>query len=252
MEAELQFLWPDWPAPPSVRAVVTTRAGGASRGPWAGLNLADHVGDEPTAVAENRRRLREALALPAEPCWLTQVHGMVVAVAGGEERPQADASVTRESGRVCAVLTADCLPVLFAGRSGDRVGIAHAGWRGLADGVLEATVRALGGEPAELLAWLGPAIGPQSFEVGPEVRDAFLAVDAAAADHCDPVGSDRWLVDLYGIARQRLADCGVTAIYGGGLCTYRDGTRFYSFRRDATTGRMASLIWLRPAAAGGR
>ncbi|MBM5812358.1 MAG: peptidoglycan editing factor PgeF [Gammaproteobacteria bacterium] len=251
MDPELQFLRPDWPAPPSVRAVVSTRAGGVSRGHWAGLNLADHVGDDPDAVAENRRRLRAALALPAEPFWLTQVHGTVVAVAGGAERPPADAGITREPGRVCATLTADCLPVLFASRSGDRVGIAHAGWRGLADGVVEATVRSLGGDPTELLAWLGPAIGPQSFEVGPDVRDAFLAVAASAAAHCRPTAPDRWLVDLYGIARQRLAACGVTAVFGGGLCTYRDGARFYSFRRDATTGRMASLIWLLPPSAAG-
>ena len=244
MSGELQFLRPDWPVPPAVRAVVTTRAGGASAGSWAGLNLADHVGDDPAAVAANRRSVRAALALPSEPCWLTQVHGTVVAVAGQRERPAADACVTFEPGRVCAVLTADCLPVLFAGRTGDRVGVAHAGWRGLADGVLEAAVRALGGDPHGLVAWLGPAIGPESFEVGPEVREAFVAVNPDAATACRPRGADRWLVDLYGLARQRLAACGVTAVFGGGLCTYRDRRRFYSYRRDETTGRMASLIWM--------
>lgn len=244
MSGQLQYLWPEWPVPPRVRAVVTTRAGGASRGSWASLNLADHVGDDPVAVAENRRRIGAALALPSEPCWLRQVHGTVVAIAGEQERPAADASVTQEPGRVCAVLTADCLPVFFAGRAGDRVGVAHAGWRGLADGVLEATVRALGGDPGGLVAWLGPAIGPQSFEVGPEVREAFIAVDPDAAVECRPQGPDRWLVDLYGLARRRLAACGVTAVSGGGLCTYRERQRFYSYRRDEATGRMASLIWL--------
>lgn len=243
----MKLLIPDWPAPSRVRAACTTREGGVSRPPFDSLNLGDHVGDDPGAVAENRRRLREALALPADPCWLDQVHGTcAVEAAPLHERCKADAGVTGEPGRVCAVLTADCLPVLFCDRSGSRVGAAHAGWRGLEGGVLEATVSAMGIPPGELMAWLGPAIGNGAFEVGPEVREAFLARDAGAASAFRPSPSGRWLADLYALARRRLDRIGVTAIHGGGLCTFSDPRRFYSFRRDGRTGRMATLIWLAP------
>jgi hypothetical protein len=243
----IEFLVPDWPAPSNVRAAVTTRSGGASGAPFDSLNLADHVGDDPACVAENRRRLREALTLPAEPFWLHQVHGCDVAdanAAGAGPPCAADAAVATRPGSVCAVLTADCLPVLFCSRAGDWVAAAHAGWRGLAAGVLERAVAHAPVPAADLLAWLGPAIGPQAFEVGSEVRAAFVVDDAGAADCFAPSPAGRWLADLYALARRRLERCGVGWVGGGGLCTCTDARRFFSFRRDGTTGRMASVIWL--------
>ena len=238
------FLVPDWPAPASVRAAVTTRAGGVSSGPWASFNLALHVGDDPAAVAENRRRLRAVLDLPSEPSWLQQVHGHEVARLPGPLPDAADAAVAFGRGAVCAVLVADCLPVFLASRDGDRVGVAHAGWRGLAAGVIEATVVALGCDPARLVAWLGPAIGPQAFEVGEEVLSAFTAGDPAAAKHFQAGRAGHWLADLPALARRRLMECGVGSVHGGGNCTVSDPARFYSYRRDGATGRMAALTWL--------
>lgn len=244
MSAVPVFITPEWPVPPSVRAAVTTRAAGVSAGPYASLNLALHVGDDPAAVAGNRRRVREALELPSEPHWLEQVHGATVAMPGGDECGGADAAVAFDRGRVCAVLVADCLPVFLASRSGDRVGLAHAGWRGLAGGVVEATVTALAADPAELVAWLGPAIGPGAFEVGAEVRAAFVASQAGAAGAFSPGRGGRFLADLPALARGRLAACGVEEVHGGGHCTFSDPVRFYSYRRDGRTGRMAALLWL--------
>lgn len=244
----IECLYPDWPAPAVVRAAITTRCGGVSGAPWDSLNLADHVGDDPRRVAENRRRLQAHLALPAAPFWLRQVHGCDVADADGAPDGMpcaADAAAATRPGAVCAVLTADCLPVLFCSRQGDWVAAAHAGWRGLAAGVLERAVARAPVAAADVLAWLGPAIGPQAFEVGTEVREAFLAEDAGAAGCFAPSPAGRWLADLYGLARRRLARCGVGWVGGGGLCTYADAGRFFSFRRDGATGRMASLIWLR-------
>ncbi len=239
-----QFLQPDWPAPANVRAVMTTRRGGESRGAWAEFNLATHVGDNPAAVAANRRHLRDALALPSEPAWLEQVHGAAVAVLPRAGAEPADAAVTFSPGAVCAVLVADCLPVFLAGRAGDRLGIAHAGWRGLAGGVIEATVAALGCQPEALIAWLGPSIGPDAFEVGGEVREAFLDGDPGAAGAFRAGRAGRYLADLPTLARRRLAALGVGDVSGGGLCTYADPARFYSYRRDGATGRMAALAWL--------
>ena len=235
---------PDWPA--AAGALVTTRDGGASRGAYAGLNLGLRGGDDEAAVRENRRRL-EAL-LPSRPVWLRQVHGTRVADAdaaraAGEE-PEADAAVARRPGTVCAVLAADCMPVLLADRAATVVGVAHAGWRGLCAGVLEATLDAMRGEPGELMAWLGPAIGPRVYEVGDEVREAFVARDPAADAAFRAVRRGHWLLDLYAVARQRLAARGVTRVYGGGLCTFSDPARFFSYRRDGATGRVAALIWL--------
>lgn len=250
------WLCPDWPAPENVRALVTTRAGGVSRGVYASLNLGAHVGDDPRAVAENRRRLVEAADLPAEPRWLAQVHGRDVARLTAESKPgiEADAALTDSPDVVCAVLTADCLPVLFCDRAGTRVAVAHAGWRGLAGGVLEAAMAAMETPPEDLHAWLGPAIGPSAFEVGDEVREAFVAQHSNADSAFLPSPAGRWLADLYTLARLRLAACGVRSIHGGGECTFTDTQRFYSYRRDGDTGRMASLIWLscgeRPLAAG--
>ena len=238
------FLLPDWEAPACVRAVMTTRRGGVSRGPYASLNLAQHVGDDPAAVAENRRRLRAALELPAEPAWLEQVHGARVATLPSRSEEPADGAVTLDRGCVCAVLVADCIPIFLASRAGDRVGIAHAGWRGLAGGVVEATLAALDCEPELLVAWLGPAVGPAAFEVGGEVREAFLAGDPGAAAAFRPGQRDRWLADLPALAQRRLAAAGVTAVTGAGLCTHSDPERFYSYRRDGATGRMAALAWL--------
>ena len=237
-------LLPDWPAPERIGAASTTRLGGVSLAPFDSLNLGDHVGDDPAAVAANRGLLRDALSLPAEPLWLTQVHDTrVLDAAQCPSQARADASVAFRPGVVCAVLTADCLPVLFCHKSGERVGAAHAGWRGLCNGVLEATVQALGGDEG-LMAWLGPAIGPTAFQVGGEVREAFLERDPGASG-AFRVDGERWRADLYLLARRRLAACGVNAVSGGGECTFTDAGRFFSYRRDATTGRMASLIWIK-------
>ncbi|BCB27752.1 laccase domain protein [Sulfurimicrobium lacus] len=298
------WIVPDWPAPASVHALVTTRAGGVSVAPYACLNLGDHVGDDPIAVAANRRMLQTSL--PTEPVWLKQVHGRGIAdadhaagvpnghgksvtpdhetcrdrfphpspppapargVPAGigskaaqsgetgegdegslrESQITADGSVARKSGVVCAVLTADCLPVLLCDRAGTVVAAAHAGWRGLADGVVEAAVAAMAVEAGEVLAWLGPAIGPQAFEVGGEVRQIFMEHDPAADSAFVPsVNAGKWLADIYLLARQRLARIGVSAVYGGDCCTYSDAERFYSYRRDGVTGRIASLVWIDP------
>lgn len=234
---------PDWPAPARVRALQTLRTGGVSAAPWDRWNLGDHVGDAPGAVAANRARL--SALLPAEPLWLQQVHGIqTVDPAQGLKTPVADAAFTRTPGAVCVVMTADCLPVLLCDRAGSVVAAAHAGWRGLLEGVLEASVQAMATPGDQLLAWLGPAIGPTAFEVGGEVRAAFVARDAAAAQAFTPGTGDRWLADLYALARQRLAALGVTAVYGGTHCTFSEPASFFSYRRDGVTGRQASLIWL--------
>jgi YfiH family protein len=245
------WLGPDWSVPQRVRAVFTLRGGGVSVGPYAALNVASHVADAPQAVAENRRRVATAFDLPGEPAWLTQVHGAEVVRLGAQlpEQLTADAAVTNQPGRVCAIQVADCLPVLFAARDGSVVGAAHAGWRGLAAGVLEGTIAALGVAPGQLRAWIGPGIGAANFEVGAEVRDRLLgaagpagAAQAEAAFVANARG--RWQCDLAALARQRLTACGLSAIHGGGWCTFSDAERFFSFRRDGRTGRMAALIWL--------
>jgi polyphenol oxidase len=252
------WIVPDWPAPAGVHALVTTRAGGVSPAPFgagperdAGMNLGLGSGDAPDHVLANRARLRARL--PAEPRWLAQVHGAAVVDADASygEPPAADASTALHAGRVCAVLVADCLPVLFTDRAGRGVAAAHAGWRGLAAGVLQATAQRLrarlrsqtGGAEAELMAWLGPAIGPQRFEVGPEVRAAMLALLPQAERAFVPLAGGKYLADLCALARQALAACGVQQVYGGGLCTASDPQRFYSYRRDGRTGRHAALIW---------
>jgi len=242
----LEPLIPDWPAPARVRALVTTRAGGVSSGSCASLNLGTRCGDDAVAVAENRARL--AARLPSEPVWLRQVHGIAVADAdaaraAGDE-PEADASVARHAGTVCAVLVADCMPVVFADEAATVVAVAHAGWRGLAAGVLEATLEAMRVRPESVLAWLGPAIGPRVYEVGDEVRAAFIARDLQAGKAFVPTRPGHWLLDLYLVARQRLAARGVQRVSGGGFCTYSDAPRFFSHRRDGRSGRMAAVAWL--------
>jgi YfiH family protein len=237
------WIVPEWSAPPRVRGLVTTRSGGASRGPFAALNLGARVGDDPSAVERNRELLRSHL--PADPVWLQQVHGAdVIDAESAGALPRADAAVARTRHTVCAVLTADCLPVLLAHRGGRAVGIAHAGWRGLAGGVIEAAVARMAVPPAEVVAWLGPAIGPQAYQVGREVHDAFVARDAGASAAFAPSEEGKFVADLYALARRRLAAAGVTAVSGGGFCTYTDRDRFYSYRRERTTGRFASLVWM--------
>lgn len=243
----VDWITPDWPAPPNVKAAATLRTGGVSEGAFSSLNLGSHVGDDPAAVAENRCLLNAGLGLPAEPTWLNQVHGIAVVEATGTNEgapPTADASVARGATAVCVVMTADCLPVLFCDRDGTRVGAAHAGWRGLAGGVLGATIKALDVPPSRLMAWLGPAIEQDAFEVGDDVHEAFLklAADNAAAFRANPRG--RWQADLYQLARNELARLGVTAVYGGGFKCFTDSERFFSYRRENRTGRMATLVWL--------
>ena len=259
----VELITPEWEAPSDVHAVMTTRVGGVSLAPWDSLNVGVHVGDSAAAVLENRMRVRRGADLPSEPVWLEQVHGASVVVldassiprtASAEQlmesrRPQADAAVTRDSGVVCAIQVADCMPVLFAARDGSVVGAAHAGWRGLASGVLGSTVAAMDVPPDQIVAWLGPAIGPEHFEVGDDVVAAF-----AATAHSDqraqteaaftPQPNGKWHCDLFVLARLRLAALGIKQVTGGGLCTVSDARRFYSYRRDGQTGRMAALIWL--------
>ena len=236
------WIVPDWPAPANVRSLITTRAGGVSTGPFASLNLGLRAGDDPRAVAANRDRL--STLLPRHPSWLRQVHGVrVVDADGTTDEPEADAAVARRPGTVCAVLVADCIPVLIADRAGTTVGIAHAGWRGLARGVVENTVREMGIDSTRLVAYLGPGIGPDAFEVGGEVREAFLEHDASAAAAFVPHTAGKWRADLFQLARQRLRRAGVEEVYGGTLCTYSDTRRFFSYRRSRATGRMAALIW---------
>ena len=229
---------------PVVRAGCTLRTGGLSVAPYASLNLGSHVGDETAAVAGNRRLVREALQLPTEPLWLQQEHGarVIDADAPGDAGP-ADAAVTRESQRVLAILVADCMPVLFASRDGSVLGAAHAGWRGLAAGVLEATVRAMRIDPRDVQAWLGPAIGPAHFEVGPEVRAAFVAHEPLAAAAFGANSRGRWQCDLEQLARARLGALGLECVSSAGLCTYAQAAQCFSYRRDGRTGRMAALIW---------
>ena len=239
----VECIRPDWPAPVAVRACSTLRGGGVSVGPWQGLNLGAHVGDDPQAVEQNRARLSDQLGLPGEPQWLDQVHGTDLRLPGRTTH-SADACFEDRPGRVCVVLTADCLPVLFCNRAGTRVAAAHAGWRGLLAGVLERTAAAFDDAPGQLLAWLGPAIGPRAFEVGHEVRAAFLAEHSTSGPCFTAQRNGRWLADLYGLARLQLGRFGVDAVSGGGWCTFSEPRRFYSYRRDGVTGRMASLIWL--------
>ena len=244
----LDWIIPDWPAPKNVRALVTTRNGGFSTGPCATMNVAGNNGDDPDAVARNKQLLEAVIGVP--PAWLSQVHGTHVAdldrIDSGAGTPSADAAVRSSGGRAVAVRIADCLPVLFCDKAGTRVGAAHAGWRGLSAGVLEATVAAMHVAPKNLVVWMGPAIGPTAYEVGDDVRDAFVDADGYAAAAFDPYPArpDKWLADLYALAGLRLQAAGVKAIYGGDLCTFSDPARFFSYRRDKSPGRMAALVWL--------
>ena len=245
------WLEADWPAPAGVRALTTTRHGlGVSRPPFDAFNLGTRCGDDPAAVTENRRQLDAALRLPSPPRWLRQVHGIAVVPEPGFDEPEADAAVTAEAGVVLAILTADCLPVVFAARDGREIAAAHAGWRGLANGVLENTLAAMRTPAREVIAWLGPAAGPQAYEIGEEVYDAFAARDPRALPAFVATRRGHWRVDLFALARLRLVDAGLTAaaIHGGGLCTISDPQRFFSHRRDQRGGRIATLAWIVPSA----
>jgi len=242
------FITPDWPAPATVGALSTTRLGGQSLPPYDQLNLGDHVGDDPATIAANRLTVQTQAGLASAPIWLNQVHGTrCLDASQAKTGDEADAIVAHKAGPICAIMTADCLPLLLCNKVGDRIGAAHAGWRGLLDGVIESTLSAMDCPGDTLLAWLGPAIGPMAFEVGPEVRDAFVAKDDTAAKAFKPVSGpgDKWLCDIYALAHLRLQQAGVTAIYGGDRCTWREKDTFFSYRRDGSTGRMASLIWLK-------
>lgn len=247
MLSKVDLIIPRWPAPANVRAIQTTRAGGVSAAPYDTLNLGMHVEDNPLNVARNRQLLNACV--PTEPVWLNQVHGVSVVDAGATSCvPDADAAFSTSRGAVCAVMTADCLPLLFCNREGTVVAATHAGWRGLCEGVIEATIEAMQVLPGSLMAWLGPAIGPQAFEVGEDVRQEFISQQSEAKDAFAATGGDKCLADIYRLAQLRLERMGVTEIYGGGIdqdfCTYTDKNRFFSFRRDGKTGRMATLIWL--------
>ncbi|NGO00346.1 peptidoglycan editing factor PgeF [Grimontia sp. S25] len=240
----MDWITPDWPAPSRIKAVSTTRQGGVSPVPFDSLNLGDHVGDDSDLVVRNRQTLAEVMLMPTSPAWLNQVHGteVVTLPLAVDEVPDADAAFTGAQGQVCVVMTADCLPVLFCNEEGTQVGAAHAGWRGLVNGVLEQTLSKFD-EPSKVMAWLGPAIGPDAFEVGSEVREQFMAHDTAAEKAFKP-HKDRWLADIYLLARQRLQSAGVTQIYGGEHCTVSAPETFFSYRRENRTGRQASCIWI--------
>jgi YfiH family protein len=242
MSGAEHFLFPEWPAPACVHAATTLRTGGVSAGPYTSLNPALHVGDDPEAVMQNRQLIRDRLALPSEPAWLEQIHSNKVVKAGSMSGvPLADASYTGEPGVVCAVMTADCLPLLMCSMDGLHVAAVHAGWRGLLGGVIANTVAALG--RTDLLVWLGPAIGNDRFEVGEEVRTAFVQKSSAFAEAFKLQANGKWLADIYRLARIDLNALGVTNIHGGRFCTVTEQDRFYSYRRDTVTGRMATLIW---------
>lgn len=247
MQRQPGILVPDWPCPANVRSVITTREGGISQGAYASFNLADHVGDDPAAVEQNRQRLLSAAGLPQAPAWLKQVHGTrVVNVANADPATEADGSYAIGATGVCVVMTADCLPVLLADEAGSRVAALHAGWRGLANGIIEQGVKAFDSSDP-LLAYLGPAIGPRAFEVGDDVVEAFCEFDPQAEQAFEATIPGKWLADIYLLARQRLRGLGVTRIFGGDDCTYTEADRFYSYRRDGDCGRMASLIWIEDA-----
>ena len=242
------WIFPDWPAPSRVKALFTTRNNGVSGAPYTSFNLGGHVGDDPTRVEQNRALLRSFL--PEDPSWLNQVHGTTVIDAGARRAgiPEGDAVFTRQRANVCAILVADCLPILFCDREGTIVGLMHAGWRGLAADIIQRTISMIDLPGSQLMAWLGPAIGPDRFEVGEEVRNIFIQRDSKSARaFVRPAAVDnsgKWLADIFLLTRQQLMDAGITEIYGGGVCTYNDPARFFSYRRDGVTGRMAGLIWL--------
>ncbi|MBB71556.1 MAG: hypothetical protein CMF50_04095 [Legionellales bacterium] len=241
----MNVIQPNWPAPANIHGFTTTRLGGVSEAPYDSFNLGDHVGDSEAHVSQNRQLLAECFNLPSSPIWLRQIHSPVCVKANASHlHNEADGSYSRTPGEVCAVLTADCLPILICNKQGSEVAALHGGWRGLFAGIIANALTMLDSSPEELLVWLGPAIGPNAFEVGPEVRDNFISLIPTLAEAFKPGNGDRWYGDIYGIARQQCQALGITAIYGGNYCTVSTPDLFYSYRRDGTTGRMASLIWM--------
>jgi len=238
-----EFIYPDWPAPENVRSISTSRLGGVSQGVFASNNLALHVGDDGENVRINRQRLKALCSLPAEPTWLTQIHSNIV-VNCDEVSCEADASYTDQINQICVVMTADCLPILLCDKSGQQIAAVHAGWRGLLNNVIENSLARFHGSTNDIIAWLGPAIGKEVFEVGNEVYDAFVERHNAAADFFRARENNKYLADMVGLAKLRLKLVGVSGIYGGQYCTFSDEARFFSYRRDGVCGRMASLIWL--------
>lgn len=239
------ILTPDWPAPKHVRAYTTTRLNGFSHDPYASFNLGDHVGDDHENVLQNRTYLKKILNLPTDPIWLNQIHSTDIFNVDRDVKPQsADGSYTSHKNIVCAVLTADCLPILLCDQSGTQIAAVHAGWRGLAAGVIESALNSFNPTDKKIIAWIGPAIGQAFYEVGDDVRDKFLEIDADAGKAFQPYKQSKWLANMNLLARQRLEKSGVSEIFGGDLCTFQDSERFFSFRRDGKTGRMASLIWI--------
>jgi YfiH family protein len=242
MSSNKLLIRPDWPAPANVHAATTLRTGGVSEGGYAALNLASHVGDDPTAVRQNRELISSTLQLPSKPIWLSQIHSNIVIKAEpGLDAPEADACFTDQPNMVCVVMTADCLPILGCSRDGQCIAAIHAGWRGLLGGIITNTIQMM--KTTDVLIWLGPAIGLLQFEVGAEVRSAFINKSAGYAAAFQPKNTDKWLADIYQLARIELASLNISAVYGGDYCTVTDSTRFYSYRRDQQTGRMATLIW---------
>jgi len=239
----LDFIYPKWPTPENVKSISTTRLGGVSSGVFTSNNLALHVEDDSKAVEENRKNLVKQCKLPDSPKWLTQTHSTIAADYSAAQC-EADASYTNSAKQVCVVMTADCLPILLCDRKGGQVAAVHAGWRGLLNGIIENTLDRFNGDKSEILAWLGPAISQVAFEVGREVYDAFTKQNDDAVNHFKPIENNKYLADIYGLARLRLNLAGVTSVYGGEFCTFTDEERFYSYRRDGACGRMASLIWL--------
>ncbi len=243
---KIPVIYPDWPAPANIVALTTTRQGGISEAPYANFNLAAHTGDNAEHVAHNRHLLREIFTLPNEPAWLQQTHSTIaVKIDPHFQSCEADASYSDEAGQICVVMTADCLPILICNNAGTEVAAIHAGWKGLANGVIETTVNQLQSDPADLLVWLGPAIGPTAFQVGKDVYDLFIQPDSEALAAFNAQAQEKWLANIYQLARLRLKKLGIQAIYGGDYCTYTDEERFFSYRRDGDTGRMASLIYIR-------
>lgn len=239
------FIIPNWPTPNHIKAFTTTRLDGVSSSPYQSFNLAHHVGDALDNVMQNRERLKNKLKLPSEPIWLNQTHSNHVINLDHENTDKAaDGSYTTQKNKICAILTGDCLPILLCDKTGSEIAAVHGGWRGLLAGVIESALKNFKNSPQNIYAWFGPAIGPQAFEVGNDVRDPFVAIDKNAAQAFKPLQQSKWLADIYLLAKQRLEKCGVTEIYGGDYCTYSDADKFFSHRRDKETGRMANLIWI--------
>jgi len=243
----LDWIQPNWPAPKNVASISTTRHGGISKGIYSNFNLGAHVDDDELCVKRNRQILREQLGIKHEPNWIDQQHGtnIVQLTTSNNATYQADATYTTEQDKVCVALTADCLPVLFSDQEGSCVAVAHAGWRGLLKGVLESTLSALPAPNNQILCWLGPAIGPKKFEVGEDLKDLFVSKDQIHGVAFKPSSTGKCLADIYQLAKNILINCGVENIYGGGCCTYSETDRFYSYRRDGNTGRMATMIWIK-------